>query len=124
MNLNGLQHIGIPTQDFAASQKFYESLGFQLINKEQNGNKKVGFFDLAGTVIEVWEDKAQKKRGAIDHIALDTKDIATAFTEIQALGYPLIDNEIMLLPFWEKGISYFNFIGPNGEIIEISQIEK
>ncbi|RCN94315.1 VOC family protein, partial [Enterococcus faecium] len=25
MKLNGLQHIGIPTEDFTASKKFYES---------------------------------------------------------------------------------------------------
>ncbi|HHA5475028.1 TPA: VOC family protein, partial [Enterococcus faecium] len=26
--------------------------------------------------------------------------------------------------FWENGIRYFNFYGPNHEIIEISQMKK
>ena len=33
-----------------------------------------------------------------------------------------IDPEIRFLPFWEKGTRFFNVLGPNGEIVEFSQI--
>ncbi|HAP8126038.1 TPA: VOC family protein, partial [Enterococcus faecium] len=109
MKLNGLQHIGIPTKDFGASKIFYESLGFSLINEEMNVGSKVGFFELNGTIIEIWEDKTTECRGAIDHLALDTDDIDEVFNSIQDLGYELLDKNIMELPFWENGIRYFNF---------------
>lgn len=124
MKLNGLQHIGIPTEDFGASKIFYESLGFSLINEEMNVGSKVGFFELNGTIIEIWEDKTTECRGAIDHLALDADDIDEVFNSIQDLGYELLDKNIVELPFWEKGIRYFNFYGPNHEIIEISQMKK
>lgn len=124
MKLNGLQHIGIPTNNFQESKRFYQSLGFDIINQEKNGASNVAFFDLNGTIIEIWEDAANSTKGAIDHIALDTDNIEEAFLEINFLGYPLIDKEIQELPFWEKGIRYFNFSGPNNEIIEISQRNK
>jgi len=124
VKLNGLQHIGIPTKDFEASKIFYKSLGFRQINEEMNAESKVGFFELNGMIIEIWEDKTTECRGAIDHLALDTDDIDEAFNSIQDLGYELLDKNIMELPFWEKGIRYFNFYGPNHEIIEISQVKK
>jgi lactoylglutathione lyase len=124
VKLNGLQHIGIPTGDFEASKNFYESLGFKLINEEMNAESKVGFFELNGMIIEIWEDETTECRGAIDHLALDTDDIDKAFKSIQDLGYELLDKNIMELPFWEKGIRYFNLYGPNHEIIEISQMKK
>lgn len=91
MKLNGLQHIGIPTKDFGASKIFYESLGFSLINEEMNVGSKVGFFELNGTIIEIWEDKTTECRGAIDHLALDTDDIDEVFNSIQDLGYELLE---------------------------------
>ena len=121
MKLNGLQHIGILTEDFTASKKFYESLGFTLINQEKNGTSNVGFFNLNGTVIEIWEDASSGTKGAIDHIALDTDDIELAYQTVKQLGYPLINEKIENLPFWEQGILYFNFLGPNNEVIEISE---
>ena len=122
--LNGLQHIGIPTEDFAASQKFYETLGFKLINSEDNQGSKVGFFELNNLVIEIWEAKSAGEVGAIHHIALDTDDIAGAYEWIKTLDFEMIDSSIQNLPFWEKGIQYFNFYGPNREIFEVCQINK
>lgn len=109
MNLNGLQHIGIPTNNFQESKRFYQSLGFDIINQEKNGASNVGFFDLNGTIIEIWEDAANSTKGAIDHIALDTDNIEEAFSEINSLGYPLIDKEIQELPFWEKVFGILTF---------------
>lgn len=60
--------------------------------------------------------------GAINHLALATDDIAAVFNEIKALpGIEMIDSQIQFLPFWDHGIKYFNFYGPNREIIEICQ---
>ena len=55
MFFNGLQHIGIPTRRFAESRKFYEALGFELVNTEDNDGSKVGFYQLGTLMLESWE---------------------------------------------------------------------
>lgn len=121
-HLSGLQHVGIPTDDFLKTQKFYENLGFKLVQEEDNAGSHVGFFQLGDLLLEVWEAKVPHQVGAINHLALATDDIAAVFNEIKALpGIEMIDSQIQFLPFWDHGIKYFNFYGPNREIIEICQ---
>ena len=76
--LNGIQHVGIPTNDIEATIEFYGKLGFevalQTVNEE--ANEKVSFLKLNNLVIETYENKAAKmESGAIDHVAIDVKDI-------------------------------------------------
>lgn len=123
MIFNGLQHIGVPTKKFEQSKKFYQSLGFKLVNTEDNNGSQVGFYQLGSLMIESWESptEAPEKVGAINHIALDTDDIAAAFAQVQKLDVEFVENGIQSLPYWENGIKYFNFYGPNKEIFEVCQ---
>lgn len=123
MIFNGLQHIGVPTKKFEQSKKFYQSLGFKLVNTEDNNGSQVGFYQLGSLMIESWESlaEASEKVGAINHIALDTDDIAAAFAQVQKLDVEFVENGIQSLPYWENGIKYFNFYGPNKEIFEVCQ---
>ncbi len=122
--LNGLQHIGIPTEKFNSSVEFYKTLGFELVQTEQNGESRVACLKLGHFVLEIWEESPSYQKGAIHHFAIDTDKIEEAFNFIKTIHVDLIDNEIRELPFWEKGIRYFNFYGPNREIIEICQKMK
>lgn len=123
MIFNGLQHVGIPTKKFSESGDFYQSLGFKLVNTEDNQGSRVGFYQLGSLMLESWESpqEAPGKVGAINHIALDTNDINRAFTEVQKLNVQFVENGIQSLPYWENGIKYFNFYGPNKEIFEVCQ---
>ena len=123
MIFNGLQHVGIPTKKFDESRDFYQSLGFKLVNTENNQGSRVGFYQLGSLMLESWEppQEAPGKVGAINHIALDTNDINRAFTEVQKLNVQFVENGIQSLPYWENGIKYFNFYGPNKEIFEVCQ---
>lgn len=123
MIFNGLQHIGVPTKKFEQSKKFYQSLGFKLVNTEDNNGSQVGFYQLGSLMIESWESPAEapEKVGSINHIALDTDDIAAAFAQVQKLDVEFVENGIQSLPYWENGIKYFNFYGPNKEIFEVCQ---
>ena len=105
----GISHVGIPTNDFAKSVTEYEKIGFKLINQEDNNGSVTGFFQLGDL---------------INHYAIDTDEIDEAFEKIKNAGFKLIDQQVMHLPFWEHGISYFNFYGPNNETIEICQRNK
>ncbi|KJY57306.1 Glyoxalase-like domain protein [Lactobacillus kimbladii] len=123
MIFNGLQHVGIPTKKFDESGDFYQSLGFKLVNTEDNQGSRVAFYQLGTLMLESWESpqEAPGKVGAINHIALDTNDINRAFAEVQKLNVQFVENGIQSLPYWENGIKYFNFYGPNKEIFEVCQ---
>ena len=66
-------------------------------------------------------DLNSRNDGYIDHIAFDIKNIDHAYDEIKTSGIPIIEEEPIELPFWEKGIKYFNFRGPCGEKLELEQ---
>lgn len=122
--LKGISHVGIPTDNFAKSVHDYEKIGFKLVNQEDNQGSATGFFQLGNLELEVWETKVNSVNGAINHYAIDTDEIDQAFELIKGMGFKLINQKIMYLPFWDHGISYFNFYGPNNEIIEICQRNK
>ena len=76
--MNGVQHVGVPTNDIETTIKFYEALGFEIAFQTVNeaANEKVAFLKLGNLVIETYENKAAKmESGAIDHVAIDVKDV-------------------------------------------------
>ena len=122
--VTGIQHIGVPAKDIAASAAFYESLGFRVeldtIN-ETNGARVI-FLRLHNLVIETYESgDAVGKPGAVDHIALDAVYVDAAFAQAKAQGLNVLDEEVHFLPFWEKGVRFFTVLGPNGEKVEYCQ---
>ena len=124
-NLVGLEHVGVPTADIEKTIAFYESLGFTVaLRTSISGGGKVAFLQLGNVMIETYEsDDVSGKPGAIDHLALKARDIEAAFKAVKALGYEMVNDEIEFLPFWESGVRFFTFYGPNREKIEFSQIQ-
>ncbi len=122
--LNGIQHVGIPTNDIETTIEFYGKLGFevalQTVNEE--ANEKVAFLKLNNLVIETYENKAAKmESGAIDHVAIDVKDIEKVYELIAQADLNTTRDIIHFLPFWENGVRFFTIEGPNKEKIEFSQ---
>lgn len=122
--INGLQHIGIPTNDIDETIDFYKILGFEVAFQTVNeiANEKVAFLRLENITIEVYENKqAAAVSGALDHIALNVTDIKKVFEMAKEQNFNIIDKEIQFLPFWDNGVKFFTIIGPNKEKIEFSQ---
>ena len=122
--LNGVQHIGIPTNDIEKTIEFYQKLGFEIafqtVNEE--ANEKVAFLKLHTLFIETYENKAAAMQaGAVDHIAIDVKDIEKVYSMIDRAGLNSTQDTIHFLPFWEKGVKFFTIEGPNKEKVEFSQ---
>ena len=122
--LNGVQHIGIPTNDIEKTIEFYQKLGFEIafqtVNEE--ANEKVAFLKLHTLVIETYENKAAVMRsGAINHIAIDVKDIEKVYAMINQAGLNSTQDTVHFLPFWENGVKFFTIEGPNKEKVEFSQ---
>lgn len=123
--MNGLQHIGIPTNDIETTIQFYEKIGFETAYRAVNeeADEKVAFLKLHNLIIETYENKAAvMKPGAIDHIAIDVTDIETVYEEIDKAGLNSTEDSLHFLPFWENGVRFFTIEGPNKEKIEFSQL--
>ncbi|MCL1795713.1 MAG: VOC family protein [Clostridia bacterium] len=118
--LTGLQHIGIPTRDIAATVAFYRSLGFRNTYQTEKGD--VVFLQLGNLTVETYFGETNPRTGAIDHMTVNVTDIDKVFEAVKAGGYTLIDSEIITLPFFNNGCSYFMIEGPNGERVEFNQV--
>ena len=65
--LNGIQHVGIPTNDIEMTIAFYEKLGFEIAFRTVNeaADEKVAFLKLGTLVIETYENKAAGRTGSV-----------------------------------------------------------
>lgn len=118
-NTTGIQHLGIPTGDLKKTIEFYQALGFETIWEKAG---EVAFLQLGTLVIETYAyDDPAMKNGAIDHVALNVKDIEAAWNDAIACGYETNDTGINYLPFFENGVKFFTIIGPNREKVEFNQ---
>ena len=124
VNITGLQHIGIQTERFQTTVKFYESLGFcgVLRTEVSEYHQPVSFLNNGNLIMEVYGcEKTSSEVGVIDHIALNVIDIDAAFEDKKEMGLVLQEDQIGFLPFWDNGIRYFTVFGPNNEKVEFCQ---
>ena len=92
----------------------------QTVNEE--ANEKVAFLKLKTLVIETYENKAARmESGAIDHVAVNVKDIEEVYRYIEEKKMNTTKDTIHFLPFWENGVRFFTIEGPNKEKVEFSQ---
>ena len=120
----GVPHVGIPTNNIEETIAFYEKLGFEKVFETVNeaANEEVAFLKHGTLVMETYENRAAVlKAGAIEHVALDVKDIEEGQQYINEQGLNTTKDTIHFLPFWENGVRFFTIEGPNKEKIEFSQ---
>ncbi|MEY3194460.1 MAG: hypothetical protein RIQ78_557 [Bacteroidota bacterium] len=133
LEINRLQHIGLPITDIATSQAFYERLGFQQVMHanfmHQGAQGKVSMMKREDIMIELYQMPEPelslvklRKDGHIDHIAFDVSDIDATFSLLKNEGFAVVEDAPVFLNFWEKGCKYFNILGPDGERLEFCQI--
>lgn len=118
----GVQHIGIPTNNIEETINFYLTLGFSLALRTKNSDEEVAFLQLHNLIIETYQNhQATMTFGAIDHIAIDVKNIDELFKVVQRAQLKMLDTEVHGLPFWENGVNFFTIEGPNREKIEFCE---
>jgi catechol 2,3-dioxygenase-like lactoylglutathione lyase family enzyme len=135
VQINHLQHVGIPVQNLVRSETFYEKLGFSNVMSSEfrfNGEKgNVAMMQNGSVIIELYQmppaelaEIKTRKDGRIDHIAFDVNDIDTCFQTLKNAGFEIIEKQPVKLDFWAKGCKYFNISGPDGERLEFNEIIK
>lgn len=121
----GIQHIGIPAEDLEKTKAFYEGLGFTVYHEKviRDGTQHVTFLKYNNLILEVYEESETKKiSGAIDHFAIDVKNIEECFALCKKQGYQIVSNDIEQLPFYDNGVRFFIILGVNKERIEFNEI--
>ncbi|MGL1893087.1 MAG: VOC family protein [Spirochaetaceae bacterium] len=126
--LLGLQHIGIPVTALDESISFYKSIGFKVDKKYSivvdNDPIEVAFIKLHDLNIELYQKHGLttvKTNGAIDHLALNCKDIDKMFEFCKKGNYRFEEDKISELPFFKNGVKYFIILGPDNEKVEFNQ---
>ncbi|MBK8023309.1 MAG: VOC family protein [Chloroflexi bacterium] len=130
--LTGLSHLGLPVTDIERSRAFYRALGFEEVMQTdlRAGDESVHvcMMSMGGFILEMYQlvgeegaEIARRGDGHIDHVALDVSDIDASFSAVRAMGLETLQDAPVYLPFWERGIRYFIFRGPDGEKIEFCQ---
>lgn len=133
IQLNHIQHIGIPVTNLQNSVDFYGRLGFKNIMQTgftfNGGNGTVSMMKLNDMIIELYqmpekelEEIKSRNNGHIDHIAFDVDDIDTTYKSLKEEGFNMMEDQPVFLSFWQNGCKYFNITGPDGERLEFNQI--
>ena len=120
----GLHHVGIPTGNIVASVAFYESLGFEIVHDTFLDDKyRVVYLEKNGHMVETYEtDDPAGVTGSINHITVGVTDIDAAFELAKEMGYKVTTgDEVIFLPFWDKGIRLVMLEGPSNELVELMQ---
>ena len=119
---DGLQHIGIPTDDMEKTCAFYTELGFEKVYETTiRGNQRVAFLKFQDLMLECYEETCAGRAGAVDHIAINCTDIEAAYALAEEKGYAMISDGIEELPFWKNGVRFFTIEAPNGVKVEFNQ---
>jgi len=132
-NLQGFQHLGLPVTDLERSKAFYQAFGFIEAMRTDlppvEHPIRVAMMEKAGFTIELYQlsalerdEIASRRDGHIDHIALNVLDIDSAYSEIKAAGFEILEKDApVFLPFWSNGVKFFTIRGPDGEKVEFNQ---
>ena len=124
-NVTGLQHIGIPSCDVKRSIQWYvNTLGFICIEEKILADgTQAAFVKKGNLVLELYTtDEKDRTEGRVDHFALNVQNIEDAFEAMKQADCTILDDEIQILPFFEKGVRFFTILGPSGEKIEFNQM--
>ena len=119
----GYQHIGIPTDKFEESVKYYHGLGFSdMFDDVTPDGNRIKFVGFGNIIIECFERNvpATEQRGAVDHIAFECKNVNQCYQDARQAGYCIVEGPCFI-PAWEHGTEYFMIQGPNAEVFELSQ---
>ena len=135
MNVTGLAHIGVFTEDINVSKKFYvDTLGFELdfettLDKGQGHRLKVAFVKAGSMVLELLQhtDVSKMKRGsdgAVNHLAMEVSNIEAVIRDYRQKGIEFETDEPIFLPDLYNGVKVGFFSGPSGERLELFEYLK
>ncbi len=123
----GFHHIALRANDFEASIKFYNALGFNVVTQWGEGDGRIAMLDMGdGTIIELFAGgKDEPADGRFFHLAIKADDIEAAYnTAINAGATTKIAPKIAPIDSKPEPMTlHIAFVfGPSGEVLEFFKI--
>ncbi|MDP4151362.1 MAG: VOC family protein [Bacteroidota bacterium] len=128
MNIRGIHHIAILTDDYPASKRFYtEVLGFEVIRETYRKERDSYKLDLAIAgryQVELFSFPEYRERGSypeakgLRHLAFAVPDLEVAVRELRQKGVTV--QEIRTDELTGSKFAFFN--DPNGQPLELYEI--
>ena len=125
MNIRGIHHIAILTDDYEKSKRFYtEILGFTVIRETYREARQSYKLDLAIAgkyQIELFSFPDYRERGSypeakgLRHLAFAVDNVEAAAAELQAKGVPI--EPVRIDELTQKKFVFFT--DPNGQPLEL-----
>ena len=72
-------------------------------------------------LFEIYIAELDRLRRIAAGMGLGVADAEKAYQELQDAGMDTLEDAPVTLPFWDKGVKYFNIRGPDGEKVEFNE---
>ena len=128
-NIKGIAHVGFFVKDMEVTKRFYcNLLGFQSVFEKsepfpEGGEVKIVFLKLGDLMLETICVPGLRfpADGYFQHLALRVENIEEAKEKLEAAG---IETEELVYAqdTFPNGSKWVNFLGPDGEHLELNQI--
>ncbi|MBZ0302620.1 MAG: VOC family protein [Anaerolineae bacterium] len=127
----GLHHIAVQARDWDESLRFYRDvLGMKVVAEFGSPQRKIVLLDIGdGSHIELFQPKAETPSAGspapndpVTHFALATTDTRAALEHVRQAGCTVTVEPKDVDLNDQLNITIAFFLGPNGEVIELFQV--
>lgn len=119
----GIAHIGLYTEQFEESIKFYQDAFFAKNLGCFKTSRRGCWLQIGDSILEIFESESFPAQGCFKHFAITVKDLEEAYQHALSVGAkPLVEPKEIVLDLEEKQKLKIAFVtGVNGEEIELCE---
>ncbi len=119
-------HVGLHVKDLDRSVSFYQDvLGFTLVSSiELKGGPRIAFVEIPEQfLLELVEnrDMPVKADGPFEHVCFRVESFEESFQSLRKQGIEFETDMLFFREFWDHGMKFAFFRGPDGERLEIAE---
>ena len=115
-----MNHIHLKTPDPKKTAQFYvDTLGAKIVGEAGTGGLRLDLHGLGVNVTKIVDNQTREQKYGIEHIAIDTDDLESVITELEAGGARFLEE---LQGGGGRRVCFFE--GPDGVQLEVVEMEK
>lgn len=115
-----LNHVHLKTDDPRKTAQFYvNNLGAKIVSETANGGFRLDLHGLPLNVTKMIDTQTHPQNYGIEHIAIDTDDLAGTVAKLKASGARILEETTV-----GGGRKVCFFEGPEGVCLEVLEIQR